>query len=141
MFRLTVGTVIVCKGHILIGRSHAGYWGMPQGGIEKGESAAEAATRELAEETGLLVNEWQAETDWHTLILADFVRKNNNRYKNFIGQKYKWFLAKLNAFPLVTICPHEYTGYEWALPGEILDRASLKRDMYMQVFAEFHVLD
>ena len=37
---------------------------MPQGGIEKGESAFDAAARELKEETGIWDVKWVDETDW-----------------------------------------------------------------------------
>ena len=41
-------------------------WQMPQGGIDPGESPAEAAFRELAEETGTDKAEIVAESgDWH----------------------------------------------------------------------------
>ncbi|MEU5599919.1 methyltransferase, FxLD system [Streptomyces sp. NPDC020298] len=41
------------RGRVLLGRSSRGMWELPAGRIETGESAPEAAVRELAEETGL----------------------------------------------------------------------------------------
>ncbi len=37
----------------LIARSHTGWWDLPKGHLEDGETDAEAAVREVAEETGL----------------------------------------------------------------------------------------
>lgn len=48
--------VVLCDGDgrvLLIQRSDNGYWSLPAGAVEIGESIAEAAARELREETGL----------------------------------------------------------------------------------------
>jgi ADP-ribose pyrophosphatase YjhB (NUDIX family) len=55
--RLGVGVIIEdARGWILLEkRSDNGMWGPPGGGIEPGESVAQAAMREVREETGLTV--------------------------------------------------------------------------------------
>jgi 8-oxo-dGTP pyrophosphatase MutT (NUDIX family) len=55
--RLGVGVIIEdSRGWILLEkRSDNGMWGPPGGGIEPGESVAQAAVREVREETGLTV--------------------------------------------------------------------------------------
>jgi|WetSurMetagenome_2_1015567.scaffolds.fasta_scaffold14342_4 glycerol-1-phosphatase len=55
--RLGVGVIIEdARGWILLEkRSDNGMWGPPGGGIEPGESVAQAAVREVREETGLTV--------------------------------------------------------------------------------------
>ena len=72
---------------LLIQRGHApdkGKWSLPGGGIEAGESAEEAAVREVLEETGLDVRivrlagvtEWELSEAPHagdTLHISDFV--------------------------------------------------------------------
>jgi 8-oxo-dGTP pyrophosphatase MutT (NUDIX family) len=43
------------QGRVLIQRNHHGEWSLPAGAIEPGESPAQAAVREVYEETGLRV--------------------------------------------------------------------------------------
>lgn len=43
------------EGRVLIQRSQHGVWSLPAGAIEPGESPAQAAAREVYEETGLIV--------------------------------------------------------------------------------------
>ena len=55
--RYSAGTAIVYKGKILLahttGRKWSGGYGIPKGGIDKGESKVEAAIRETYEEVGI----------------------------------------------------------------------------------------
>jgi ADP-ribose pyrophosphatase YjhB (NUDIX family) len=54
-----VGVIIVnASGEVLVGKrcgSHAPYWSIPGGHMDPGESFEQAAIREVAEETGLLL--------------------------------------------------------------------------------------
>ncbi|TWT25254.1 NUDIX hydrolase [Planomicrobium sp. CPCC 101110] len=50
--RTAARAVIIREGKILLVRSDRGTYGLPGGGVEKGESPAEALVREVAEETG-----------------------------------------------------------------------------------------
>lgn len=47
------GMVINASGLILFVQEYGYYWGLPRGRIEQGETAAEAAHREIGEEAGL----------------------------------------------------------------------------------------
>lgn len=80
---VATGVAVVENGEILLVRRgrepHLGLWAVPGGKVDRGESLAEAATREVKEETGLLVEldeiVWVGEfidEDNH-LVLIDFL--------------------------------------------------------------------
>lgn len=52
--RTAVRAIIVEQEQILMVRSDRGYYKLPGGGVEKGESRADALKREVAEETGFI---------------------------------------------------------------------------------------
>lgn len=78
--RVGVQCIVLREGSILLGlRSNVvgdGTWGLPGGKLERGEAFAEAAARELAEETGLhaistrvvSVSEGTDDTNFHVQI-------------------------------------------------------------------------
>lgn len=116
------------------------WWQMPQGGIEPGEDPAEAARRELIEETGIRTVEQIGELpDWLTYDLPpELVGKAwGGRYR---GQKQKWFAYRfLGEDAEVSIIPPpghkaEFSAWRWApaadLPSLIVP---FKRAVYVEV--------
>jgi putative (di)nucleoside polyphosphate hydrolase len=122
----------------------AGYWQMPQGGIDKGEDAVTAALRELREEVGTDKAEVVGEID-HWLSydvpaeLADKVW--GGRYR---GQRQRWFALRFTGtdddIDLNTHHP-EFAEWQWMklsdLPKSVI---GFKRDIYSQVAAAFQKL-
>jgi len=119
-------------------------WQMPQGGIDKGETPAEAVLRELHEEVGTDKAEIIAESrQWLRYDLpAHLVGKLwKGRYR---GQKQLWFalrfLGEDSDIDLATAHP-EFDAWRWA---ELDDLPSLvipfKRATYEAVVAEFKEL-
>ena len=116
-------------------------WQMPQGGIDEGEDAAQAAKRELMEEIGtdeaILLQESR---DWLTYDLPlDLIpRLWKGRYR---GQKQKWFAMRFEGMDtdinIATEHP-EFCQWRWAemdeLPGLIVP---FKRQMYQALVNEF----
>ena len=80
--QVCVGAVVVEEGHLLLVRRGrgpgAGYWSIPGGRVEGGETLGEAVVRELAEETGLdglcgpLLGWVERIGDDHHFVILDF---------------------------------------------------------------------
>lgn len=118
-------------------------WQMPQGGINDGEAPADAALRELTEETGVGPDkvELTAETpDWLTYDLPPELLGKIWKGK-YRGQKQKWFMMRfLGDDSDVRIDqPHpEFDRWRWMHTDELIEQiVPFKRDVYQQVFTIF----
>lgn len=118
-------------------------WQMPQGGIDPGETPAQAALRELEEEIGLrpsdveLIGENQ---EWIPYDLPpDLVPKLwGGRFR---GQTQKWFALRLkgddSAIRIDTAEP-EFRAWRWMDRATLLDAiVPFKRATYTRVFEAF----
>ncbi len=118
-------------------------WQMPQGGIDAGERAQEAALRELTEETGIAPNrvEILAQTrDWlpYELPLELVGKLWGGAYR---GQRQKWFCVKfLGSDDEINIVQdhQEFSEWKWMNAKDALESiVPFKREIYAQVFDEF----
>lgn len=119
------------------------HWQMPQGGIDEGESPADAAYREVQEETGIAPEKVELirESDrWLHYDLPGALSRRiwKGRYR---GQKQRWFAMRFHGEDTdIDLDFHkpEFGAYRWA---RISDLPSLivpfKRDTYEQVVNEF----
>lgn len=121
-------------------------WQMPQGGIDPGETAQDAALRELVEETGVPVDlvEIMAESpEWVTYDLPPELLGKiwKGRYG---GQKQKWFAMRFlgddGAIRIDT--PHpEFSRWQWMHADAIIASiVPFKREVYVRVMADFRSL-
>ena len=147
-YRPCVGVMLFNReGLVFVGKridQTAEGWQMPQGGIDDGETPAEAACRELEEEIGtrdvaLLreMDEWLC-YDLPAHLLGVALR---GRYR---GQRQKWlamrFLGEDSQISIQTAEP-EFGHWKW-LAVESLPRliVAFKRDTYTKVIGAFRDL-
>lgn len=156
-YRPCVGIMVLNRaGQVWVGRRHdapgeaegpGAWWQMPQGGIDEGEDALQAALRELYEETGIRSVELIAESPrWYTYDLPPELaaRAWGGRYR---GQKQKWFALRfLGSDDEIAIARPpgqqvEFEAWRWADFAELTDLVvSFKRDVYEQVVRDFAAL-
>jgi len=147
-YRPCVGVMLINrKGRVFVGRridQTVEGWQMPQGGIDQGESPADAVWRELKEEIGtdkaVILREldrWLC-YDLPTHLLGVAL---HGKYR---GQRQKWFAARFTGtdsdIDLRTHKP-EFAAWRWA-PMEELPKliVPFKRDTYRKVIAAFRDL-
>lgn len=119
-------------------------WQMPQGGVDPGETAEEAARRELWEETGVRRAEFIAQTeDW---LLYDLPPElvGVAWQGRFRGQKQMWFAARFEGTESeVNLRPRpdhkaEFDAWRWVPVAELPDLVvPFKREVYTAIVAAF----
>lgn len=116
-------------------------WQMPQGGIDKGETPAEAALRELEEEIGTAKATILAEApDWFSYDLPDHMigKVWKGKYR---GQTQRWFAARFTGqdsdIDIETEHP-EFDAWRWVPSKDLPDLiVPFKRQTYTDVLAAF----
>lgn len=118
---------------ILNSRGHGDYWGLPQGGRERGESSEVAVRREVFEETGLS----------NLTIIAEF--KDVYRYiwnKPYTHSGYKGQRQTLSIIcyqgksKAVKTNPLEHKAYRWVPINELIKRTSPVHKRQYELFLE-----
>lgn len=146
-YRPCVGVMLTnATGKIFVGQRndrHKDAWQMPQGGIDPGEDPADAALRELEEETGVtgdLVDIIARSPDWLRYDLPHELVPNiwKGRYR---GQEQLWFLMRFQGtdgdIDIETKKP-EFSRWKWIEPSELLPNiVPFKREVYADVLRAF----
>lgn len=134
-----MGKVLLCKRRYGVDQFS---WQFPQGGIEPGESPAEAARRELAEETSVVSAVEVLSLpdpfcyDFPKDVIEKFIQQRGFSYD---GQKQYWslfyFTGEDTEINLNTAEP-EFIAWEWADIKTAADRVwPVKREMYAEATA------
>ncbi|MCX6819774.1 MAG: NUDIX domain-containing protein [Candidatus Adlerbacteria bacterium] len=96
------GIVVGPDGRIVLVFQHGNSWSFPKGGVEEGETSAQAATREIYEEAGITQLEFVEE-------LGSYERSSIG--KDGIGEHIEWGLQKKTLFLCTTkqhaLQPHD----------------------------------
>jgi putative (di)nucleoside polyphosphate hydrolase len=126
LYRSNVGVALFSReGLVFLGRrvgerdEHS--WQMPQGGVDDGEALADAALRELEEETGVaagLVEPIGATERWLVYDFPPEVRARKQRKgQDWIGQKQRWFAFRFlgddKDVQLDAHLPPEFDAWRW----------------------------
>ncbi len=151
-YRPCVGVVLINpERKVWIGRRRERFekrpqsWQMPQGGIDSGEDPAEAALRELAEETGTGKAEIIGRTaDWLTYDLPP-ERVGVALKGKYRGQKQIWFAMRFlghdtdfNILEPPGGHKPEFDDWRWADADEVVDLiVGFKQPVYKAVFEQF----
>ncbi len=146
-YRPCAGVMLLNRdGQVFVGQrldSTLEAWQMPQGGIDLGEDALEAAFRELWEETGVarhhaeLVAEAPEELQYD--LPDDLIGKVwKGKWR---GQRQRWFLLRFlgedSDIDIVTEHP-EFRAWRWAEPADLPELiVPFKRALYERILELF----
>ena len=116
-------------------------WQMPQGGIEAGESAVDAAVRELREETGIYKAELLGiDKTWRTYTLPGHIRRRAWSGR-FYGQAQIWtsfLFTGTDADVNIASQEPEFRRWKWTEPQTLVrEVVEFKRDVYRDVIASY----
>ena len=147
LYRRGVGIMLLnSEGKVFVAAridNPADAWQMPQGGLDAGEDAWDAALRELEEETGIaphLVEEIACSPQIHRYRLPEELVGKFWK-EGWVGQAQAWYLCRFLGsdadIDLATEHP-EFRDYQWVDPERLPELiVPFKRELYEEVLDAF----
>ena len=125
------GFVLVNYDSVLLLQYPQGHWSFPKGHVEEGETDHHiTATRELAEETGIV--DISIHEDWSTRTEYTFRRKGS-----VVPKQVYWYIAETSELD-VTLS-HEHTNYLWLDFEEAEEQLTFKQEKDILRSAREHI--
>ena len=149
LFRLNSGIVVFNKeGKVLLCKrsDKADAWQFPQGGIEAGETASEAAKRELQEETSLknVVLVQTMETPARYRFPPQILAATKARGWHYAGQEMYWslfYFAGDDSEIDLNTKDKDFSDYKWGSLQQAYDLiVNFKKPAYAQMIKTFSLL-
>ncbi|WP_066553849.1 RNA pyrophosphohydrolase [Croceicoccus bisphenolivorans] len=149
LYRPCAGLMIVNEAsRVFVGKridtKEGDWWQMPQGGVDPGENADEAAFRELYEETGIARDKVEVIARTEEELFYDLPEELKGKLwgGRYIGQRQNWYLMRFSGsdadIDLNAHDPAEFNEYRWTeaelLPDLIIP---FKRPVYSAVLEIF----
>ncbi|MEM7199078.1 MAG: RNA pyrophosphohydrolase [Planctomycetota bacterium] len=139
-FRAGVGVVVINRAGLVLALERSdvpGAWQLPQGGLEVGETPADAALRELHEETGIAASEVEpiAELEeWLAYELPLSLRRPHVGR----GQVQRWFLLRWTGadgeIDLAAASDQEFRAWRWMRFADLVAAtAEFRRSVYVRL--------
>ncbi len=151
-YRLCVGVMMVNPdSKVFVGKridtKEGDWWQMPQGGVDPGEDLADAALRELAEETGASATSVSLIGRLDEPMRYDLPEELIGKLwgGQYRGQEQVWFLARFNGaeeeLDLNLHSEPEFSEYRWVDPEDLPDLiVPFKKRVYRAVVEGFRAL-
>ncbi len=146
-YRPCAGIMLInADGMVFVGQrldSVTDAWQMPQGGIDPGEDARDAALRELGEETGIAPHLAKILAQSQGKYLYDLPPELMGKIWDgqYRGQAQTWFAMQFlgsDADVDIATDTQEFRAWRWAEPAELVELVvPFKRQLYADVLAEF----